>query len=363
MAKEFISTVRLFLCSFAVLGMLSSCDDDDSNKEPSSDTVEFTATANKTFYYGNSYQDADEYSIMISDKPSDIYGNSTAGSTNYILGVYAEAKYYEYGKAQLTEGTYRLDTANTYAAGTMAADWSRFCYTDENMQDQNLYFTDGTLTVSREDDNTYLLELVATDEQGKKHHATYKGEINLLDERRESNLPSSNLKDDVNIDFTDFSVDAVYLGSQRAEGVDQWYFTFNPKGNEGHFIFMYLNTTATNGMTTDAFLGTFTACEGFYPNSSYTPGTFMAGNTYNNAFEGSHYTYLTDVAQFIFSSQAALTGGSVTITRNEETDTYTIDCNLEDAYGHHIKGTWTGKPEFLDESQPDASKALIRHKH
>lgn len=343
-----VKTMKTSLWSLVTLLFLLGCSDEETNSPQPSDDVEFAATECSIYYYGaDAHTGADSFDMCISDKPIDEYGATAPGSTSFLFSIYTEAKDYEYDKVELPEGTYRLDAENTYAAGTLAAERTLLGYTDDNMQDSFVYFTDATLTVTRQADGNYLLKLAATDGQGKQYHATYQGEINVLDERRESHLPSSSLQNDLEIDFTNMSAFMTYMGSQRVEGVDQWYLELLPNGNEGHSLNLVLNTVATNGMTDDGFLGTFTVDEGRYPNSLYIPGTFCPGVAYNNGLVCSWYVYMTDNTLSI-GGRAALSGGDITITRDGATGTYTVDCNLEDSYGHQITGTWAGKMTLID---------------
>ena len=335
--------MKKFLWSLVALLFVVGCSDEEATRPQGSDDVELAATECLIYYYGDKYAEADLFTMCISDKPCDAYGNTTPGSTNCLFSIYTEAKDYEYEKVELPEGTYRLDAENTYAAGTLAAEETFLCCTDDNRQDSNMYYKDATLTVTRQADDTYLLELVATDGQGRQCHATYQGEINVLDERRESHLPSSNLQNDLEIDFTNMSAFMTYMGSQRMEGVDQWYLELSPNGNEGHSLSLVLNTIATNGMTDDVFWGTFTVEEGRYPNNLYTPGTFCPGIRYDNDFASSWYVYIADITLPVYSAYAALSDGNITLTRDEATGIYAVDCNLEDSYGHQITGTWTGE--------------------
>ena len=163
--------MKKFLWSLVALLFVVGCSDEEATRPQGSDDVELAATECLIYYYGDKYAEADLFTMCISDKPCDAYGNTTPGSTNCLFSIYTEAKDYEYEKVELPEGTYRLDAENTYAAGTLAAEETFLCCTDDNRQDSNMYYKDATLTVTRQTQEAteYLRFEFDNDEQPESH--------------------------------------------------------------------------------------------------------------------------------------------------------------------------------------------------
>lgn len=127
--------------------------------------------------YGNNGED--NYYTWLSDEPF-VDERPVDGGTYYLLSIYLAGDPEDPEHPLPAEGTYSLGTSGGTDDMTMSIDESRYVTYPEGQAKQTLYFTEGTLTVSYEDDGTLIYDAVLTDTNGDRHHVTYAGEVSYI---------------------------------------------------------------------------------------------------------------------------------------------------------------------------------------
>lgn len=112
------------------------------------------------------------YLLNICDQPFDDYGNTMWGAITYSFDIYANGGEPNEANALPPAGTYTASSSYTDMTFCVSDGYSRVIESDRSSYD----FTDGTLTISYDEENMYV-EAIVTDIDGRTHHMTYTGAI------------------------------------------------------------------------------------------------------------------------------------------------------------------------------------------
>lgn len=135
-----------------------------------------TASYYKDIYGRNG---EDNYYTWLSDEPF-MDEQPVDGGTYYLLSIYLAGDPEDPEHPLPVAGTYSLGTAGGTDDMTMSIDESHYVSYPEGQAKQTLYFTEGTLTVSYEEDGTLTYDAVLTDTNGDRHHVVYSGEVSYI---------------------------------------------------------------------------------------------------------------------------------------------------------------------------------------
>ena len=273
--------------------------------------------SNVEFYDG--YGGPDNYLIALSDKPfTDGYPSN--GSINYYLDLYVPGGT-TFGR-ELPEGEYVLDTDNS--AMTLGEYFTSFTTVSDNGAMSELYFSDGSLNVSKDGDN-YVLEGNFTDTEGNWHHFTYTGLVfpeipDAIDcEATIANagyMADSDGVMEVMMQLTDMTPVGGYVSAPGTLLTLDLYMPFNADGTIATGTY---NVTESGGEE-------FTLAAGYLDYYSYSPmGTYLLNSPDAD----------TDFSSYYVSS------GSVVVSGSPDSG-YSIDCNLVTEDGIAVNCSYEG---------------------
>ena len=125
-------------------------------------------------YYGQEYSVNYNYYAWVSSEPWDNGDFFVQGGIYYVFDIYvAEAPEDENNPEPVT-GVYTLGEPGSTQSMTFSMDQSRRCYSVDFETTEYLYFTEGTLTVSKDGD-VWTYEASLKDTNGDMHHVVYNG--------------------------------------------------------------------------------------------------------------------------------------------------------------------------------------------
>lgn len=151
----------------------------------------------------------DNYNTWLSDKPFSIYPEP--GGTYYRFDIFAPEPA-DREHITLPPGTYRLGERGGTAEFTFSPEYSEaFTMSEDGMSRvMQAYFAEGVMEVSVDGD-TYVMDAVLTDENGKTHHVVYRGEAVYRDPSQEPDYePIEN-----DIEFSTRTFFATYLSGDE----------------------------------------------------------------------------------------------------------------------------------------------------
>lgn len=272
------------------------------------------------------------YQLWLSDLPHTEDG-VMAGGTYYSLDLFAPALK---SVPQLAEGVYTISPISSMEAMTISAGdftYMRKVNADGTADEFLVKLTEGTLSLKYEGENV-LMELDATDADGKKHHVTYNGLV-VYNDYSGTDMGYDALEAD--LDFKTFQMAAAYKSD--VDGVmnvtiqltdmqsDDMGFLIPPGTLLELSVYM---PYSEDGSVAEGTYSVSKGCEAgtFYP-GGMTP-FFM--------FEGSYATVYGDDGSMVYGM---CTDGTLKITGSS--DNCTVEIDLITELGYHITTSYTGQ--------------------
>lgn len=122
-------------------------------------------------YYGpKGANGAHQYYTWLSDLPFDDDGYTQVGGTYYLFDIYASEPI-DWSLYCMPEGTYTLGRYGQTEEGTFSIDNSYVLFQNADGH-TDVYFSEGTLEVTVDDNLNYFFEAILTDTEGQTHHVT-----------------------------------------------------------------------------------------------------------------------------------------------------------------------------------------------
>lgn len=298
------------------------------------------------YYYGNRMGTTDcvMYYVWLTENPiSDGYLGS---GDNYAFAIFA-AEPEDMTTLAPPAGTYTF--SSSYEAGTFEAENSRYVNGDDGSE---IYFTDGTLVVTKEGD-VYTYTAIVTDTKGEQRRVTYTGPVSLEDN---SKAPTySTLTGDYEADLAGASCYAYYYGDYYQSGSSNYTVQIIPQ-NGGDALLMDvlcpLESDLETGMATGEYTITNTAKEntliaGYISGDGYLMGTWYAEVNSNGQVVG---------------QMAPLMSGSLKITDNGNgTLTMVLEAKDDLDPANTVTASWTGTVTYVDGREAPAKVAAFKN--
>lgn len=278
--------------------------------------VEFKAKRFEGIYFGQEYSDNYNYYIVLSDYGLDLNANPKANGTYYYFDIYsATAGDEEY--PVLPNGTYTLDSTNTYGDGTLSEAGSFFGVMNaEGKFAKSINFKNATVTVENEK-FVAIIEMT----NGETHYVTYEGDL-LVD----SDYIYSTFNEDFTFAIENANISATNYGDVYQVGKQAWYIEA-VNGNDLFKIEVLANSAATPEGVYTKFTG-----------ESYE-NKYIAGYIDEDGLQGTWYAKLTG-GVIKGDVMAPIVDGVVQIV--VEDNTATINYSAKDDAGNKIEGSVSG---------------------
>lgn len=202
----------------------------------------------------------------------------------------------------------------------------------------------GSLEISGEGENRKIVGDFTTD-FGFNIKFTYEGEIAL------SNFPETGLTEDMQLDLEGAEATFDCVGDiDRLLHCRNWYLTLLPAEGKDHGF-----TTLICSRTENFYDGVGSTV--YEPSPSRIPWKDEFQKGYINDKGQLGGTWM--MSQFDENGQPKLNApgnnGSITVTRHDDKETYTLSFELDDNAGHKFSGSWTGKPELINTCNDELS--------
>lgn len=296
-------------------------------------------------YYGE--QRAEHYYAYytwISSLPFDESGFFYVGGTYYVFDMFTTTPPEDENDPRPATGTYKLTTAQ-FGDMTFTMEYSRrVAFDEEGNRYQDCYWTDGTLTVSRDGD-IYTFDASLTDLDGKTHHVTYTGAIvYLYDEITDGTIPY--VEQDVEVEA--ISATGSYMGEGEDENimwislsftdmtVDQNYF-LQPPGSQ-----LFVSAFMPYDQNGNIAEGTYTVTEDYGAANTLAPGEMdrTVQFPYPNGTYIRHYKDASDDYAMSMVEQG-------TMTVSGSAGNYTIEFDFIMEGGYALKGSYSGPIDVI----------------
>lgn len=292
---------------------------------------EMTAEFFTGTYFGDKYGLNGEYNYYtwLSDKQFDEYGFGISGGTYYCFDLYGKAPE-NIDDPYPAEGIYTLGVNGETKEMTFAPEYSSYSLIGEGKVDKMLYFSEGILSIVH-NNGTYEIDASLTDNEGKRHHITYSGDIVYEDKSEEKDGPEIIYKD-INFEATDAS--AVFY---RQIENDMWTTVkiYNSENCITLDLCMPFDKTGyfATGEYAVSDAGTAFTC---YPGViSEVYGEYSIGGT-----------YITTTDKNGSEAVACLTGGKMTVEKNG--DNFSISCNFISADNNTMTCRYSGALKVIN---------------
>lgn len=288
--------------------------------------------------FGNNGED--NYYVWLSDKEF-LDGYTQPNGTYYLFDMYAGAP--ANADAPMPPvGTYTLGEMGSTEPMTFSPDYSKGVSYGDMISDTeidvifNVSFSEGTLTVSTEDNVTYTFEAILTDIEGKTHHVVYTGTTVC-----EPDVPEVGPVITEDIDFVTRNVGASYISDEAGIMGVTLQFTDMDVDYEGYVV------PPGTILTVEAYMP-------FDENGYLTPGTYTVdsmagadGTLYPGEavdffgmmfYLGTYATYYADLEDM--GSNGLINSGTMTIAGSN--GIYDIECDFTTQEGAKITCTYSG---------------------
>ncbi|MBO5890632.1 MAG: hypothetical protein J6Q28_04295 [Alistipes sp.] len=275
--------------------------------------VEFKAKRFEGAYFGDSGVSTYNYYIIISDIGAKPNGSGKPNGTYYYFDLYSDVD-----SDVLPNGTYTLDSTNSFAALTIAANSSVYNTTnnDGNVK-VAMSYKSATVTV---EDNKF--EAIIELENGEKHLVTYDGDLGIY-------FDNTTFTEDFTFDIKGASITATNYGDVYKVGMQAWYI----EAVKGDDLFMLELLSAS----TESPAGLYTQLTGAlnegYENK-FIPGFLEDG------LQGTWYAKLTNNT-IKGDVMAPVVTGIIQVVIDESGAT--INFSNKDDAGFKIEGSISGK--------------------
>lgn len=301
--------------------------------------IEVKATFAAVRYFGGYYAGSgtDNFLLEIGDTP---YENSNVTGPGRFFLFSAQTERFADGTTPcIVPGTYTLPESDTYQPFTLTSESGLYTY-DESMQPDFNAFTEAKVAITAiGTTGDYSVRATLTLDDGRTAQVSYTGEV-----------PFTNVNDylvpeqiDSDIAFTADYCEAYYDG-------DGFSIDLMDGGNP------YENFNWYNRNRMEIIIMPKTPSLSFVEPGVYTVGlvdqpyTCVAGRYHiaggTCSWAGSYYFYSDANTQQ--EVKGFFTSGTVTITRDEATDTYGIEVDVVDMGGHSIKASYSGAIDIGD---------------
>lgn len=231
---------------------------------------------------------------------------------------------------QLPAGTYTIGGTLTMDIWTFDEVLSTAFKYDENGQVAwQAIYTDGEVTVSYED-GMLCIDAVLTDTEGKLHHAAYKGDGRIIDERP----PEPGLGKD--LEFTPTNVSSTYIVHDENGGYMELDLRFNDfEVNNDTPVYPATELRVDAYMAFDKY--------GYLQTGTYEVGTneipsIVYGSKFMGMLVGSCAQHLASEDEY---SYTFITGGTMTVEGGY--GFYTINCDFTCVDGYKVSCCWSGE--------------------
>lgn len=275
--------------------------------------VEFKAKRFEGAYFGDSGVSTYNYYIVISDMGAKHDGSGKPNGTYYYFDLYSDVD-----SDVLPNGTYTLDSTNSFAALTIAANSSVYNTTnDDGKVKVAMSYKSATVTV---EDNKF--EAIIELENGEKHLVTYDGDLGIY-------FDNTTFTEDYKFDIKGASITATNYGDVYEVGMQAWYI----EAVRGDDLFMLELLSAS----TESPAGYYTQLTGVlnegYENK-FIPGFLEDG------LQGTWYAKLTNET-IKGDVMAPVVTGIIHVLIDESGAT--INFSNKDDAGFKIEGSISGK--------------------
>lgn len=286
---------------------------------------EFLASMVVGDYYGNMYTpDWGNYWIFLTDGGFDEFGVPAPNSTYYRLDLYAELAT-DLENIKVPVGTYELDPTNSYAMGTMSAEYSAYWQTDGygDAIDDGYRFDSATLVVTEEG-----MTLTAVID-GKEHVAVFEGDYALNDKAPKGSY--STLTENLALNLEGSTVVYGNWGDYWGAGGQNFFIEFYPENYTGDYVCLDIITTSADAATgfLGSYIGSFNFIQGSFV-SGFDDSGYPMGSWYLGMEEGDVY------------AMAPFKTGDVIIGM-DDSGNYTVMIDVIDDAGYEITGEWSGE--------------------
>lgn len=288
-----------------------------------------------TVYDGYGQNGEINFFTWLSDIGFDQEGYTQAGGTYYRFDIFAP----EDSGTTLPAGTYTLGEAGATAAWTFTPDYSMGVF--QHQTDQDIFnFSEGTLVVTV-NGSEYTFDAVLTDTDGGRHHVTYTGPAEYM---QESQGGTGIITEDT--DFTASISQGTYLGGENDVMNMSLLFTdmtvsngyLMPPGN-----IMYVNTYLPMDENGSLATGTYNVSSDC--GDSFTIAPAQIDNS--GGMQTVTGTYLMYAESETSVSYGFVTGGTMTISGSAASG-YNVQCNFTTDDGVSIECSYSGTIDIFD---------------
>lgn len=281
------------------------------------------------YYYGTRTGSVPNYYLSLAENP--MLNNIIGDGYTYVLDIYGSEPD-DMNAIAPAAGTYRLGDA--FDAWTFNSQNSSVrIKTAEGTS--SISFTDGTLTVTQEGDQ-YMYEAILTDSNKDVHYITYTGPVSLSDFSQGSYV--STLSEDHKADMTGATCSAYYYGDTYVytSGIQtsNWQIFLSKLPNGDHFT-LDICAPPTSNMETGITPGVYALLDCDYGVNTALKGFITGGTKMGSWFRT--YEKGAEVDPI-----APLDSGNITISRDGDTYTITIQAWDDQPQPKAITATWTG---------------------
>lgn len=291
------------------------------------------------YYAGNITEDGNMYYfIHITDVGFDDDGYALPNGKFFRIGLISKEAPEDMNHIGLPVGTFRLGSGD----GGIDTEEGYYFETDADSHASDTgYYKEAECTISR-DGSVYSVEFIATFSDGRRGHATYKGDVSLEDysdphgEGAMTTLTGDYVAD---LSGTD-TVEAIYWGDYFKNGAGNWVLKAASDNKDGFSFEIFckeLDPTAPEP-------GTYTVT------TDYEVGTCIQGTLFFGYMLGS-WLYLYKDSEIHGGAPAI--EGSMTLAKNDD-GTYAISFDCIDDLKYNFKGSWTGRINVTDASSTDS---------
>lgn len=351
--KKNIRTIFATALVAATSLSMVSCSDDDDPKEPVIDPVEPVTTDIRTegYYKGDIY-DAGTGNLWINfiskDLTWDDMEEEYTGTGDIVCLDFNTMLAGNPDLATLADGTYKAgdDTHAEFTVNIGPDDSFVVKYTDGKSTDYEI--TDAVVTVTTDDKaGVQVIDASLTLDDASVYTLKYVGKISVINRTGEGQM--SNLTGNVTLDNLTQGV-ALYWGETFTETSDYCALIlagadYNLDVNYGDAPAITIGLNVTPGSSTGIPTGTYTVIDAMEADD-YEPATALSG-VYDLSVGGYFGTWYFHAADAL---EASMRKGTVDVTNNGNNN-YKIVIDLEDGYGHTVKGTFSGVLSFEDISE------------
>ena len=350
-----LNPLTIFASAILAVAPLSlvSCSDDD-NKEPVIDPVEPATTDIKTegYYKGDVY-DAGTGNLWINFISTslkwDDMDESYTGTGAIVCLDFNTTLAENPDLAKLANGTYKADTDGSHADFTINIDDEDSYVVKYSGGKSNDYAITAAEVHVSDDATRDMQHIVAklTLDDNSTYELTYIGKVSVINRTGEGQM--SNLTGNIEVNGLTQGV-AIYNGETFTETSDYYAVIlagadYDLEENFGNSPSLTLGLNVTPGSNTGIPTGTYTIIDAMAADD-YEPGTALSG-VYDlsvGGYFGTWYYYTTDALE------ASMRKGTVKVTNNGN-NSYQFVIDLQDGYGHTVKGTFNGVLDFEDVSE------------